>query len=108
MTAPDGGGAGDLERAASDAIDRIQQVIDSAERAAAQIRAAAERDASRRLKDARQGADRLTMERVSLISQLTDSLIARAGEVVAKSDELIVALDEALSEIAGARRRPDG
>ena len=100
MTAPDFGDAGDLERSASDAIDRIQQIIETAERVAGQIRAGATEDAKRHVEDARRGADRLTMERVTLISQLTDSLIERADEVKRRSEELIGALEAAVGEVA--------
>jgi vacuolar-type H+-ATPase subunit H len=100
LSAPDTGGGGDLERSASEAIERIQQIIESAERIAGQIQASAREEARHRVEGARHDADRLTLERVTLISQLTDSLIERARDVERKSDDLIGALEAAVSDVA--------
>jgi vacuolar-type H+-ATPase subunit H len=102
LTPVDAGGTPDLERSASNAVERIQRIVESAERAAGQIRASADEDAERRLEEARQSADRLTMDRVGVISQLTDSLIERAEEVRRLSDGLIVALDAAIADVEAA------
>ena len=55
--------------------ERLQTVLEAAERAAEAIRYDAEEQARRHLAGAQQRADGLTAERVRLISQLTDDLI---------------------------------
>ena len=61
---------------------QLQTVIDAAERAAEAIRFDAEEQARHHLAEAQRKADRLTAERVGLISDLTDDLIRHAATVV--------------------------
>jgi vacuolar-type H+-ATPase subunit H len=89
-------------RAQSDLMtERLQTVIEAAERAADAIRYDAEDRARRHLADAQQRADRLTAERVRAISLLTDDLIENAASVKRHSEQMISALDQAVDSVAG-------
>lgn len=74
--------------------NRIETIIEAAERAAAGIRADAEERARRYLEESRHQAERITNSRVSEMSALTDNLIDRAREMARQSDELIAALED--------------
>jgi hypothetical protein len=87
------------------ASERIQVIIDAAEKAAAGIIEDAEVQARRYLDETRRRADELGVERAKAISDLTDSLISQAETVKRQSDDLISALDDAKGEIA-ARVEP--
>ena len=80
---------------------RLQTVIEAAERAADAIRHDAEEQARRHLAEAQHKADRLTTERVKLISQLTDDLIEHASVVKQHSEEMVGALEQAISTVSG-------
>lgn len=79
--------------------NRLQTVIDAAERAAAAIRYDAEERARRHLEEAQRRADALTAERVRLIAGLTDDLIRHAGTVREHSERMIGGLDEAIDAV---------
>lgn len=79
---------------------RMDTVVEAAERAANVIRYDAEEQARQHLTEAQRRADRLTAERVRLISELTDDLIIHAGEVRRRSEEMIGALDRAIAAAA--------
>ena len=81
------------------AQERIQVIIDAAEKAAAGIIEDAETQARRYLDDSRRRANELAAERAKAISELTDSLISQAETVKRQSDDLISALDDAKGEI---------
>lgn len=89
--------------AAEDSVaDRLQTVIDAAERAADAIRADAEEQARRHLAEAQQKADRMTAERVRMISQLTDDLIEHASVVKEHSQSMVATLEQAI-KVASSR-----
>ena len=79
---------------------RMDTVVEAAERAADVIRFDAEEQARRHMTEAQRRADRLTAERVRLISELTDDLITHAGEVHRRSEEVIGALERAIAAAA--------
>lgn len=81
--------------------ERLQTVLEAAERAAEAIRSDAEEQARQHLAGAQQRADGLTAERVRLISRLTDDLIANASAVRHHSEGMIGALEEAISAVTG-------
>ena len=81
--------------------ERLQTVIEAAERAADAIRMDAEEQARRHLIEAQQKADRLTAERVRLISQLTDDLIEHATVVREHSEKMVGALEQAIQTVTG-------
>ena len=86
--------------------DQLQTVIDAAERAAEAIRFDAEEQARHHLADAQRKADRLTAERVGLISDLTDDLIRHAGTVRDHSEQMIQALEDAISSVTTKLEQP--
>ena len=91
--------------------NRVESVLDAAERAAVGIREDAQEWARRYLEESRRKADEVAAERIQEISALTDSLIARARAVAQQSDELIAALDDAGRRVLnnarpGSARRP--
>src|SRR4051794_3169148 len=83
----------------SSATERIQVIIDAAEKAAAGIIEDAEAQARRYLEESRRRAEMITAERAQTISELTDSLIDQAETVKQQSDGLIAALDDAKGKI---------
>lgn len=87
--------------------DRLQTVIDAAEHAAEAIRFNAEEQARSHLIEAQRKADRLTAERVGLISELTDDLVRHAGTVRDHSEQMIRALDDAIDSVSTKLSRPD-
>jgi hypothetical protein len=74
---------------------RVEAVIEAAERAAAEIRRDAEEWAQRHMEESRRRADQMAAERVQELSTITDGLVSRARAVAKQSDELIDALDAA-------------
>lgn len=92
---PGGGNLPPLGPSASTASQRIGVIIEAAEKAAAGIIEDAEEQARRYLMESRRRADEAAAERTRAISDLTDSLVARAEIVKRHSDELIDALDTA-------------
>jgi len=89
-----------LRESVSSAGERIQVIIEAAEKAAAGIIEDADAQASRYIDTSRQRADVLADERVRVMSDLTDTLIRQAEMVRRQSDELLGALDSARGELA--------
>jgi hypothetical protein len=86
---------------AASAGERIQVIIEAAEKAAAGIIEDADAQARRYIEASHRRADVLADERVRAMSDLTDTLIRQAELVRRQSDELLAALDAARSELAG-------
>lgn len=86
--------------------EQLQTVIDAAERAADAIRHDAEDQARQHLVDAQCKADQLTAERVSLISDLTDDLIRHAGTVRQHSEQMVRALEDAITSVTSKLDQP--
>ena len=86
--------------------DQLQTVIEAAERAAEAIRHDAEEQARRHLAEAQRKADRLTAERVGLISELTDDLIRHAANVRDHSEHLVRALEDAINSVTDKLEQP--
>lgn len=86
--------------------ERMQTVIDAAERAAEAIRFDAEEQARRHLVEAQRKADRMTAERVRLISELTDDLIRHAGQVREHSEQMVESLENAIATVSGKLEDP--
>lgn len=85
---------------ASAAGERIQVIIEAAEKAAAGIIEDADAQARRYIDASAQRADDLADERVRVVSDLTDTLIRQAELVRRQSDELLSALDAARNELS--------
>lgn len=94
------GGPPPLRESVSSAGERIQVIIEAAEKAAAGIIEDADAQARRYIDTSRQRADVLADERVRVMSDLTDTLIRQAEMVRRQSDELLAALDSARGELA--------
>ncbi len=86
--------------------DQMQAVIEAAERAAEAIRFDAEEQARRHLAEAQRKADRLTAERVGLISELTDDLMRHASTVRDHSEQMIRALEDAITSVTEKLDQP--
>jgi hypothetical protein len=94
------GGPPPLRESVSSAGERIQVIIEAAEKAPAGIIEDADAQARRYIDTSRQRADVLADERVRVMSDLTDTLIRQAEMVRRQSDELLAALDSARGELA--------
>ena len=92
--------ASPLRESVTSAGERIQVIIEAAEKAAAGIIEDADAQARRYIEASRQRADVLADERVRVMSDLTDTLIRQAELVKRQSDELLTALDSARGELA--------
>ncbi len=88
-----------LRESVSSAGERIQVIIEAAEKAAAGIIEDADAQARRYIDASRKRADVLADERVRVMSDLTDTLIRQAELVKRQSDELLGALDSARGEL---------
>jgi hypothetical protein len=93
-------GSPPLRESVGSAGERIQVIIEAAEKAAAGIIEDADAQARRYIDASRQRADVLADERVRVMSDLTDTLIRQAELVRRQSDELLSALDSARGELA--------
>lgn len=89
-----------LRESVSSAGERIQVIIEAAEKAAAGIIEDADAQAHRYIEASRERADVLADERVRVMSDLTDTLIRQAEMVKRQSDDLLAALDSARSELS--------
>ena len=85
--------------------DQLQAVIGAAERAAEAIRRDAEQ-ARLHLSEAQRKADRLTAERIGLISELTDDLIRHAANVRDHSEQMVEALEAAINSVTDKLEQP--
>ncbi len=93
-------GSSALRESMSSAGERIQVIIEAAEKAAAGIIEDADAQARQYIDASRQRADVLADERVRVMSDLTDTLVRQAELVRRQSDELLAALDSARGELA--------
>jgi hypothetical protein len=102
--------AGNSTTAMSSVGERVETVLEAAERAAADIRRDAEQWAQRHMEETRRRADAVAAQRVQELSSITDDLLSRAQAVAKQSDELISALDSASRRAIKAplRRQEDG
>lgn len=82
--------------------ERVQAILDDAERAAAEIRAEAEAQSAEYLAERRREADRLVEERLESLGELTEALSARAAAVERDASELAAEVKDALGRLKGA------
>ncbi len=80
---------------ASSTAERIASIIEAAERAASAVIDDAEAQARQYLEEAQEQADRIVSERLSSLSDLTDSLVSQAEAIRHQSERLLSSLDEA-------------
>jgi hypothetical protein len=98
--------SGSVQSTIDQMTDQLQTVIAAAERAAEAIRRDAEEQARRHLAEAQRKADRLTAERVGLISELTDDLIRHAANVRDHSEQMVRALEDAIISVTDKLEQP--
>ena len=92
---------------AREAAERIEAIVEAAERAAGSVIDDAEERARRCLAEAEVEAERLLTERLSSLTALTNDLLAEAEATRRQAENLIAALEEARAEIgAGPRQEP--
>jgi hypothetical protein len=83
----------------SSAAERIQVIVEAAERAAAGVIEDAEVQAQRYLEDARRRADSIAEERAGELAEITGALVSQAQELKRQSEGLMAALDRAKERI---------
>ena len=91
---------------AREAAERIQAVVEAAERAAETVIDDAEKRAHGYLANAEVEADRLVSRRLASLSELTDALFAQADEIRHQTESLLAVLERAKAEI-GAEEGPE-
>jgi hypothetical protein len=85
----------------ADTAERLEAIVEAAERAATSVIDDAEAQARRYLAQARAEADRLEEGRSSGLAELIDSLLAQATSLRQEAERLQVALEEAKGLIEG-------
>src|SRR5436309_815919 len=94
--------ASDVARFVSEATGRIQEIIDSAERVAAQIRADAEAEARTYLDERRRAADEVVNEQRELLAALAQELSDHAADLRISSAQIVSALEGAAARLRAA------
>lgn len=105
------GKPGDLSRKQGDlratTAERLEAIVEAAERAAEGVIDDAEAQARRYLAQARAEADRLAEDRVAELADLVDSLLGQAIALRQEAERLQATLEEARSRIEGDERAPE-
>jgi hypothetical protein len=86
---------------AREAAERIEAVVEAAERAAESVIDDAERRASAYLAEAQAEADRVVSDRLVSLTELTDTLFSRAEAIRQQTEGLIAAIEQAKVELGG-------
>ncbi len=89
-----------LGRAVSNVGNRIQEMLDTAERVADEIRADAEAAAANYVHEQRREADRVVSDRARELIELTESLSMRAKQMEEEAGALVAALEDAMQRMA--------
>ena len=87
---------------AKEAAERIERVVEAAERAAETVIDDAERRARRYLEEAEAEADRVVSQRLASLSEVTDTLLEQAEATRRQTERLLAALEQAKAELGGA------
>lgn len=90
---------GGLRDSISTAAQRIDEVVEAAERVAIELRDDARREADQYLEERREEADRLVSERASALSSLSDSLVRQVDDLGGQSRALASRIDGIAQEI---------
>jgi hypothetical protein len=100
----------DVTRFVTETTGRIQEIIDAAERVAAQIRAEAEAkaeaDAQTYLEQQRRAADRIISEKVEGLAALADELSQQASDLRSQSGQIVSTLERAAARLRAALPAP--
>jgi hypothetical protein len=97
---PAAGQMGARDESVSAAAQRFAAIVDAAHRAAAEIRDDAQAEAEAYVQEAGREADRLTLQRIAMMSELTDSLAERFDLLHRHAEEVSRALEEAMRALA--------
>jgi hypothetical protein len=97
---PTAGRMGAVDESVSAAAQRFAAIVDAAHRAAAEIRDGAQGEAEVYVQEAAREADRLTMQRIAMMSELADSLAERFDLLHRHAEEVSRALEEAMRALA--------
>lgn len=104
------GKPGDLSRKQQDlratTAERLEAIVEAAERAAEGVIDDAEAQARRYLAQARAEADRLAEERATELADLVDSLLGQAIALRQEAERLQATLEEAKARVEGDERAP--
>jgi len=90
----------------ADTAERLEAIVESAERAAEGVIDDAEAQARRYLAQARAEADRLSEGKLSELSDLVDTLIGQAASLRQEAERLQAMLEAAKAHIDGEESRP--
>jgi vacuolar-type H+-ATPase subunit H len=90
----------------TDTAERLEAIVEAAERAAESVIDDAEAQARRYLAQAHEEADRLAEERVAGLSDLVDKLIGQAATLRHEAERLQMTLEAAKSRIDGEEAHP--
>jgi vacuolar-type H+-ATPase subunit H len=87
---------------ATGTAERLAAIVEAAEQAAVTVIDDAEREAREHLERAEAEADRLVAERLSSLTDLTDTLVAQGEEIRDRSEQLLASLEEARRRLGAA------
>jgi cell division septum initiation protein DivIVA len=87
--------------------ERLEAIVEAAERAAESVIDDAEAQARRYLSQARAEADRAADDRTAELSELVDSLLGQAIAVRQGAERLQASLEDARNKLEGEERQPD-
>lgn len=82
-----------------DAAERIEAVVEAAERAAESVIDDAEKRANAYLSEAESEADRVVSERLATLSELTDTLFSQAESIRGQTESLLAAIERAKADL---------
>jgi vacuolar-type H+-ATPase subunit E/Vma4 len=91
----------------SGAAERVESILDAAERTAADIRDSARAEASRFAEDAEREVDRVTFKRIAVLSEMTENLIERVELLQAQAEAVIRALEDTMRALAATVEASD-
>jgi hypothetical protein len=83
----------------ADTAERLEAIVEAAERAAEKVIDDAEAQAQRYLAETRARADREASERLAPLADVTETLIEEAGELRRRAERLQAALEEAKARL---------
>lgn len=92
-----------IRSSVSSASERIQEVIDTAERVAGEIQAEARVEARHYAEERRRETDREAEERTAKLSELSDTMVQRVENVRRLADDLAAEISETISAVRGER-----
>jgi hypothetical protein len=93
---PEGQGRSSVDDLIGSTSERVQSVLEAAERAAEGIIRDAEVEAERQIAESQARAEQIVRERSRLATQLSDELLEQAATIKEQSDHLITALQAAI------------